>query len=499
MAGCRSVAAGWWRTGKPGELDVPATLGSLIAARLDALAPQERHLVRAMCVLGGSFPRAAASSLGELPEAELDDALASLVDKQVLAVSADPLSPQRGQYNFSQGLLRTVAYEMLSRHERKPRHRAAADYLRRTFPNDGEEVSEVVASHYLDAYRAARDDEDAPMLRGEATTALRRAAQRAATVGAPATAERAYRSAADLTEGDEHLELTRAAGEMALRAGHIERALELFEGAAKALTGSGRRDEAAAVAAELGETLHRLERNEQAIATVESAVAALAGGPPSAEEAALHAILGRARSYAGDADGAEAPLARALELARRQGLADVESRVLADQALGAEQRCDPGTARALLAEAIEIAVRAELPEELILARGNLASLGSQWDLPEASDQHAEVLALARRSGDRLRESIAVANLCMMDVLRGRWDEVEALAVRVLDELEERPGAEFVHAPLAIVRALRGRRQPHARASRSSMDGRGATTRSCTRCRPPSPSWWLSPPTNRSRH
>ncbi len=115
-----------------------------------------------MCVFGGSFSRAAAAALGELPEAELDGALESLVRKQVLSISADPLSPQRGQYNFSQGLLRTVAYEMLSRRERKPRHRASAEYLRRTFPNDGEEVAEVVASHYLDAYRAARDDEEAP-------------------------------------------------------------------------------------------------------------------------------------------------------------------------------------------------------------------------------------------------------------------------------------------------------------------------------------------------
>jgi hypothetical protein len=43
--------------------------------------------------------------------------------KQVLVIRADPLSPDRGQYAFAQGLLRTVAYGMLSRQERKPRHR----------------------------------------------------------------------------------------------------------------------------------------------------------------------------------------------------------------------------------------------------------------------------------------------------------------------------------------------------------------------------------------
>ncbi len=443
--------------GELGELDVPATLGSLIAARLDALAPDERRLVRTMCVYGGSFPRAAASAVCDLPDEALDPALASLVRKQVLSISADPLSPQRGQYGFSQELLRTVAYDTLSRRERKPRHRAAAEHLRLTFPNDGEEVVEVIASHYLSAHRAARDDDDAPALRAEAILALRRAAQRANTVGAPATAERNYRSAAELAEDSERIQLTMSAGEAALQAGDIERALELLSGAQRALADDGGAREVAAVAAALGETLHRLERNEEAARTVEEALAARVGRESTPEDAALNAILGRARAYGGDPAGAEQPLARALQLAREGGLAAIESHVLTDQAMLAEQRADPQSARALLGQAVEIAEREDLREELILARGNLATLGSQWDLPEAADQHAEALTLARRSGDRLRESIAVANLCISYLLCGRWDEVEQLTERVLDELDERPGSEFIHAPLTLVHALRGRR------------------------------------------
>ena len=171
-----------------------------------------------------------------------------------------------------------------------------------------------------------------------------------------------------------------------------------------------------------------------------NALAALAEGPPIPEEAALHAILGRALVYGGEDDAAEEPLARALELARRDALTAVESRVLSNQAMIAEHRGDPESARAMLAQAIEIAEREDLREELILARGNLATLGSRWDLPEAADEHAEVLVLARRSGDRLRESIAVANLCVTNVLTGRWDEVEELAEHALGDLQERPGS-----------------------------------------------------------
>ncbi len=56
-------------------------------------------------------------------------ALTGLVRRQVLVIRADPLSPDRGQYAFAQGLLRSVAYETLSRRERKQRHLAAAEHL----------------------------------------------------------------------------------------------------------------------------------------------------------------------------------------------------------------------------------------------------------------------------------------------------------------------------------------------------------------------------------
>ena len=55
--------------------------------------------------------------------------------------------------------------------------------------------------------------------------------------------------------------------------------------------------------------------------------------------------------------------------------------------------------------------------------------------------------------------------------RGRWDEVEELAEHALGDLEERPGSEFIYAPLTIVHALRGRRDA-ARATLAHLDGWG---------------------------
>jgi hypothetical protein len=76
-------------------------------------------------------------------------------------VSADRLSPERGSYGFAQNMLRQVAYDTLSRRDRKTRHLAVAAHLRAAFAGDGEEVADVIARHYLDALNAVPDDGDA--------------------------------------------------------------------------------------------------------------------------------------------------------------------------------------------------------------------------------------------------------------------------------------------------------------------------------------------------
>ena len=99
--------------GELGELEIPPGLTALIASRLDALSPTNAVLVKECSVLGGSFPRQAVEALSEIDPALLDELLSSLVRKEVLTVRADKLSPERGQYAFTQSLIRSVAYDML--------------------------------------------------------------------------------------------------------------------------------------------------------------------------------------------------------------------------------------------------------------------------------------------------------------------------------------------------------------------------------------------------
>ena len=190
-------------TGDVGELAVPDSLHSLLAARLDALDPSVRRLVSDAAVLGTTFPAEALIAVSGQDESSVRTALTDLVRRAVLSVSADPLSPERGSYRFAQQMLRQVAYDTLSRRDRKARHLAVAGHLRAVFAGDGEEVADVIARHYLDALNAIPDDPDAADIRVQVVTALIRAGERAERTGASGRAAVNYASAAELVTTDQ--------------------------------------------------------------------------------------------------------------------------------------------------------------------------------------------------------------------------------------------------------------------------------------------------------
>jgi predicted ATPase len=144
--------------GEVGKLAIPDSLHALLAARLDALDPDLRRLVSDAAVLGTTFPADALIAVSGQDQTAVQAGLAELVRWEVLTVSADPLSPEKGSYGFAQNMLRQVAYDTLSRRDRKLRHLKVAAHLRQAFPGDGEEVTDVIARHYLDALDVVPDD-----------------------------------------------------------------------------------------------------------------------------------------------------------------------------------------------------------------------------------------------------------------------------------------------------------------------------------------------------
>ena len=116
-------------TGPLDDLAVPQSLQALIGARLDGLRPEVRRTLQDASVLGKTFTLPALTAVTGMSADHLEPMLAELVRKEVLSLQADPRSPERGQYGFLQDLVKRVAYETLSKRDRKERHLAVAAWF----------------------------------------------------------------------------------------------------------------------------------------------------------------------------------------------------------------------------------------------------------------------------------------------------------------------------------------------------------------------------------
>jgi predicted ATPase/class 3 adenylate cyclase len=443
--------------GDVGELLVPDTLQSLLAARLDALEPTARRLIADAAVLGGSFPLEALVAVSGLSEAEVTGQVKELVRREVLAVRADPLSPERGQYAFVQTMFRQVAYDTLSRRERKTRHLAVAEHLARAFGDGGEEISEVIAQHLLDALEAVPDDTDVPQLRDRAVNALIRAGERAERTAAMATATRAFSRAAALEEQSGSAQTDHSAAGLYERAAVVagtandQPASEQYWGRAAALYDRhGDERQAARARTGVGGALRRQGRLEEAEQVLRGALAVLQAETTADSVAALEdlAVVVMLAGRADAQDLAHEALVRAQELR----LDDRElARLLVTSGMCAAWRNQRLEAIALLREAL---VRAEAVQDaraLVAAALNLSDSLVSTDPAAAAAVARKAVEDGRRLGNVFLLPIAIGNLVQALLLTGDWDEAEA---QCTPQGEERLGPELAGSQ-ALLGWLRG--------------------------------------------
>ena len=381
-------------------------------------------------MLGKTFTPAALATLAGLSEPELEPLLSGLVRKEVLGVQADPRSPEHGQYGFLQDLVRHVAYQTLSKRERKNRHLAAAAHLETAFA-DQDEVVEVLASHYLAAANAAPEADDAPAIRAQAGGMLARAGARAGSLGAPDEGQRYYEQAAALSADPlSEAALLEQAGRLAVHANRPGEARERLERAIMLYSAAGKEKEAGGASSALADVDSDEGQLEAATARLEQAIAQLEQGKPSSELTAALAELGRMHALAGHGDRASEPLERALTLAERLRLSEVFIQALTSKALVLMYEGRLAEARILLEAAGEQAHAEQFPAAELRAGNNLCAL------LEFSDRYSEVVALgerlvalARRRGDRRWESNLRTGMVRPLYLLGRWQEAFAVASR----------------------------------------------------------------------
>jgi class 3 adenylate cyclase/tetratricopeptide (TPR) repeat protein len=414
------------------DLEVPETLHALIAARLDGLAPDERRLVQDASVLGKTFTRVALAALSGHPEDVLAPLLSSLVRKEVFSIQSDPLSPERGQYGFLQDLVRAVAYETLSRRDRKARHLAVAEHLAAEWGDEDEEIVEVVASHYVEALEAVPDAEDAADIRARARSMLTRAGERAASLAAGEEAMRYFAQGVEMADLDEdRAALHERAGEMAATAGKVDRATEHFDEAMRLFEELGMIHAAARVSARLGDVDAGAGRLEEGVQRMQGAYDVLSSDPPDEDLARLAAQLARLRFLRGEMAEVGPVAEVALDIAEKQWLPEILSEALNTKAVVAIWLDHPEEAFALLTHALRVALENDVPAAALRAYGNLGETMSRRDrFEEALDTYLEAITLARRVGNRTWETYLHIELTYVQMQTGRWDE----ALETADQL-----------------------------------------------------------------
>ena len=421
-------------TGEVAELDVPETLHGLIAARLDGLSAEERRLLQDGSVLGKTFTKESLAELLGCPKRTWIRSSPASCARRCSAsrpTHARLSAGSTGSSRTSSGVSPTR--RSLDAIARRATSRAAAQ-LERSFGAVEQEVVEVVAAHYLAAYEAQPDADDAREIKARARELLARAAERAGSLGALGQARRSYEQAAELAdEPVERALLLELASRKALSNAEFEAAEQALRAALELLEQTGEPRAAARVSGRLGNLEVQTGRGERGMRRMEEAFAAVSADEPDADMAYLAGRLGRSLALAGELERAAEANELALGVAQALRLPETLVRALGTKAYLARAAGRPEEELALTRHALRYALENDLAEQSANQYANLSDSCFGGDrYGEALEALGEAVALARRSGERAAEVFALSETTYALTMTGRWDE----AVAIFDELPE---------------------------------------------------------------
>ncbi len=410
------------------DVAVPDSLRGLVAARLDLLPPAARSLTQDAAVLGQSFPLEALCAVTGQERDLLESELRELLRREILRLETDPRSPERGQYLWVQAVLREVAYGTLSKRDRRARHLSAARY----FDTLGDEESAgVVAEHYVEAWRASSEPDEATALAGQARVALRAAADRAERLGNFVQAASYVDRSIELTDDvADRVALLERSGELNSRGGSVRMAEERYRRALETLPADAPADDVARLTAEVGRHVIQELHIEKAIEYLEAAVARLGPALETPGRVALEGQLGRAYFLAQRQAEAEVTLRRTIEAAELIG--PEEALIEAIISYGSAGIYDGRmSALAMLFGSAELARRSGLVRAELRALNNLSAWATDADPPLARELTRRLIEISDRTG----YAGAMYQASLPAILA--WTENLERAERVAREVQER--------------------------------------------------------------
>jgi tetratricopeptide (TPR) repeat protein len=374
-----------------GGIDIPDSLHGLVGARLDQFDAEARALIADAAILGQSFRIEALMAFRDDDPQELRAALDALVRTEVLSLNRDPRSPERGQYQFVQSIIREVAHDRVSRADRLRLHTAVAEFYESL---DEPELSGVVASHWLDAVEAAGSGDGAERVRAKASESLLAAADRADLLGSYAQVVVLCLRGVELADAaaDRAHLLARAA-----RAAHSaldDQARDLSKRAIDEASSSGDPDARLFATWVWAKLLDDLGESHEAWPALLAVLEEFPGETPL--HAAAIAELARGLMM-DDRDGVFEWAERGLELAERLGLVQEVAELWATKGAALSTRARTREAEVILRAALDLAREHQLLRTKRRAMANLNYISFSLHDPFAEER----LEDARRLGDKL--------------------------------------------------------------------------------------------------
>jgi len=448
------------RLAEAGDLaapELPDTVQGLLTARLDSLEPLERRVVQHAAVLGRSFPEVSLLSVDADGEPALRDAIDALQEKGIFVAGEADAGPGSAELAFKHVLIRDAAYSMLPKAVRARKHFEVAHQIEARAGERTDEVVPLLAEHYG---RAARLGEQVPLepaeyepMRARALLFLEAAGDAAAALYSNAQALMHYQAAQELAnQGAVEARMGSKLGDVALRLGRVDAALEAWKRSVEYHAGIGELEAVADLHRRIGAALAHKGDRKSAIEHHQLGINLIKEQAPTLTLVRLYEDAALLYMNTGDNMLAIYAAEKALRLAEELGEARAASRAHGIFGRVFGRVGDRERARESLERAVELA-RASTELETILA---LIALGdhreiSDADYAGAEASYREALTIAQRIGDVPAEIELHADLAQLAVYRPDWEAVRASS-DASAELAEREG---LVGKLSLSIALRG--------------------------------------------
>jgi DNA-binding SARP family transcriptional activator len=429
--------------GEGGSLEeLPESVQGIIAARLDALAPDEKSLLQDAAVVGEVFWAGALVAIGgSRPRTE--ELLFGLERTEFTRQARRSSVAGEDEYAFRHVLLRDVAYGQIPRAARAEKHRRTALWIESL--GRPEDHAEMLAHHYLNAleYTEAAGRAD-PALAERARLALRAAGDRAFALASYASATRFYTAALGLWPEDSSERVWLLVQNGRARHGDDGSGIDLLERGFEELRSRGDADGAAEVAIVLARCSWEEGDRDAAYAHVDEALELAEGRAGS--KARAHALVARAAYHMLASEHEEAILLAREALPLTEELGATELRIRALDVLGAS-RTELGEVEGLdqLRQAIALARANNAFPQLLTAEVNLyesefffGDIGAAMQALHTFVDDGEKYATART-----RTWVHTAEACEA-LLYGRWGVAIDILERLADEAES--GADHYLEP-----------------------------------------------------